>query len=339
MSRKSPEFHIVIPGLFEAVSATSRQLRAGSFPALEKFLSRSQVSDFAGDYPHVLAHLLGLPFDRQHDVPTAALSAFGTVAETELMEYSWIQAFPVLLQPDRDRLVLHPAPANLYQRTNLPRLETLRRRIIEHFSPFFSDILLTEENGWLFKLPKDAKISTSPLIDTVGRNIDNLMPVGEEQSRWHSLMNEMQMLFYSQNCDALGFNSLWFEGVGRLPQKNHIKSAVAGLGTEPLLEAMTSWHGVITFDSLDDFVPQAGDFVSLVSADLSIMRSIQGRSEERWLQTMKELDGLFLRLRNLLVSGVISSISLYPMNETVHKIEGRAGSFKFWKKSLPLGHW
>ena len=113
MSRKLPELHVVIPGLFEAVSATSRQLQAGAFPALEKFLSRSQVSQFSGDYPHVLACLLGLPCDQQHDVPTAAMSASGTIDEQELLDNCWIPGFPVMLQPDRDRLVLHPASNDL----------------------------------------------------------------------------------------------------------------------------------------------------------------------------------------------------------------------------------
>ena len=105
-SQEKPVFHFVVPGLLEAVSATSTLSPKGTFPTLEKLIARSEKTVFSHDYPHILANLFQMQLAQNSDVPVGALSAIDLVSHDQLTDHCWLKATPVLLKPDRDRLVL-----------------------------------------------------------------------------------------------------------------------------------------------------------------------------------------------------------------------------------------
>ena len=335
MSREISTLHLLVPGLLESVCGGSKQLPKGSFPVLEKFLARSEKTPSSMDFPHLTASLLGLPFDIQKDVPTAAISAIGLIDKPELTDSCWIQGYPVMLTPDRDRLVLHPVhlPDDDKQLDN--KLQQLAAQLLEHFPDFFKNIFVTREHGWLFQLKHDVALQTTPLIEASGRNIDNLLPVGKDAVKWHSLLNEVQMLFYSLETQEYGFNSLWFEGAGCLPENAYENQSVAVIGDESLVSAAATWCEASQFNSLTDFHSSETAFTTLIMADLTVMHAILNRSEDEWLKSVKQLENLLAEALSLLKQGKVSLIKLYPFDGMQYQMDRKA-MFRFWKKARSL---
>lgn len=330
MPQSQAVFHFIVPGLFEAVSAASNLSPRGSFPSLEKLLARAARSRLELDYPHILAQLFQMPLDEGADVPVAALAAAGLAGHDDISGSFWLKATPVLLKPDRDRLVLHEAK---FDPDNSAGLESLMHELKVHFSPLFSEMLPTADSAWLFRCDTDYKISTTPLIDATGRNIDNLLPGGDDYKKWHQVLNEIQMLLHARDSLQMGFNALWLEGAGCLPVSDQKHEDIAVLGGDSDLQNLLKWSEAHNLPALQDAA--VAGFTAIVSSELSVMQAIRMRSQEKWLKAVQITDRQLSEAMKMLAKGEFGSINLYPVNGSVFKLD-RKDLLKFWKRPRSL---
>jgi hypothetical protein len=91
---------------------------------------------------------------------------------------------------------------------------------------------------------------TTALANAMGRNIDRLLPTGQDGKTWQALFNETQMLLHEHPVNVereqqgeLPVNSLWFWGGGTLPASVSPYDVV--FGQSPLLKGLCRQAGVV----------------------------------------------------------------------------------------------
>jgi len=101
--------------------------------------------------------------------------------------------------------------------------------LVAQFNTFFADdgwhLEAPHAERWYLKLPHDPHMRTYDLTEVLGRHIDGFLPSGAQGKRWHTVLNEIQMLFHSspvnqarQMRGAAPINSVWLWGGGCLPR-------------------------------------------------------------------------------------------------------------------------
>ena len=209
---------LLVPHLFPSprlLEVASQNLR---LPALETVLARGSRQAFAGEGSEAaLCQALGI--DRQQDWPLApiALQADGGDPGTDY----WLRADPVHLGVMRDRIVLADSQTLELDRAEADSLVTSIRA---HFGDSFAPLAL-QPRRWYLRLPQAPRLCTTPLSCATGRDIDPLLPRGDDASRFRALFNEMQMLLHDHPVNLrreargqLPVNSLWLWGGGVLPK-------------------------------------------------------------------------------------------------------------------------
>ena len=163
---------------------------------------------------------MGLERDEGGDVPVAAVTRL--LDSEEHPDGIWMRADPVHLSADRDRLILLDSSVfNLTQHDALA-VATEVQKVLD------ADAWRLEvpfRDRWYIRLPQTPDITTTDLAEVAGHDINPFLPAGGEATVWHRLLNEIQMQLHE--CDInrdreargeLPVNSLWFWGVGALPQ-------------------------------------------------------------------------------------------------------------------------
>jgi hypothetical protein len=190
--------------------------------ALETLLARAERTEHA--YPQTpedgLFALFGLQRGGDADLPVAAVTR---MLDMGIVDNDWwLRADPVHLSLDQDRLVLASAAG-----LDITPDET-NRLVAEIMEVYAAD-------GWLLKAPhperwylKPARIpdmTTTPLSQVAGKDVRAFLPRGTDGKRWHTIMNEVQILLHAAAVNSererqgkLPINSLWFWGGGRLPR-------------------------------------------------------------------------------------------------------------------------
>jgi len=335
VSLQRPVCHIVIPGLSEAISTLGSKLQINSFPSLELLVARSVTMTFSADYPHLLAQLFGLEYKAEQDVPVAALAAgIRPDNDSAAKAACWVRAIPVMLRPDRDRLVLDmAAPYPPTDKLSASWL-SVANEVRQHFSDIFSQVHIADDNSWLFRLASYANISTTPLMDAVGRNVDQLLPRGADRQYWHALLNEVQMLLHDKDSVSLGFNSLWFEGVGELPPEQAKKPCFDIIGDELLLQALARRSAGQVISGPENL----GKGNSLIEVNMEILQALCERHETAWMTAVRQLDMHVGKYLHMMKQGVFSSIRLYSLEGKFIEMKA-SGLYRFWHKKRALADW
>jgi hypothetical protein len=132
----------------------------------------------------------------------------------------WLRADPVHLRVMRDRIVLADADALSLSRQEADALATV---IGQHFGADLSPLPLHPQR-WYLRFPHAPRLATTPLSVAAGRDIDPLLPQGDDAMRFRAELNELQMLLHEHPVNQaretrgeLPVNSLWLWGGGRLP--------------------------------------------------------------------------------------------------------------------------
>jgi hypothetical protein len=210
---------LVLPGL---VAVAAVESEAGSPPAaLERLLGRADpVGEAGADSTEAcLFELFGAEVDSSRDLPVAAVTR---VHDMGVLDNSWwMRADPVHLLPHQDGLLLP-------DRGRLQLSQEEADSLVGEIMTVFAD------DGWVLKAPSPERwylkprdvpdIRTTPITSVVGSDIRPYLPAGPEGSRWHTVMNEVQILLHTAQVnvdrearDLPTVNSLWFWGGGRLP--------------------------------------------------------------------------------------------------------------------------
>lgn len=189
-------------------------------PALRQMLSRARRRRLPRqEYYRQMAGLQGLETSPDKDVPVAAVTRL--IDGEDHPGGLWMRADPVHLSADRDRLLLidtslfalsqHDALAIATEAQQVLDMEGWRMEV-----PF--------PNRWYIQLDEDPEVSTSDPYRAGGRDVDSHLPAGAGGRRLHRLLNEIQMQLFEADINReregrgdLPVNSLWFWGVGELP--------------------------------------------------------------------------------------------------------------------------
>ena len=332
---------LILPGLCGPIPAVDG-LEASAAPLLELLQPLRKRKIAATDEAGLLADLFGLTLDAPFPYAALASLSFGL----DPGDSCWLHADPVNLQADMQRAVLSDAQT---LRIRDDEAEQLVEQINSHFAEDGLGVTLADANNWFLRLDH-CDLQTTPLKQAVGRNINPLLPTGEDANAWKRILNEVQMLMHmsavNQQREQRGLpaiNSLWFWGEGRLPQPGHcdlshvyaddaVTTGLARLGhithsplTGPLVLADAMKHDGHSLVSLQ----QLGGPVSYGDATA-------------WLESMRALVEDWLQ--PLIDSGrrLNSDISIYPCNGLRYHLR-RNNKFElsklmFWKKDRLQDH-
>ena len=336
--------HILIPGLFPPFRPETRNaLWDLSLPALATLLargSRKTLPDSSMDT--WLCRAFGV--EQQHDRPVAAftLLANGGNPGSDF----WLLAEPVHLQLQRDRLVLADA-------TNLDitqeEANSLTATLNEHFTDDGLSFFPTQSGQWHLRLAAPpAHLKTRSLETAIGRNIRNILPSGSDGIRWHSILNETQMLLHrhpvNEAREQRGLppvNSIWPWGGGVLPTKlsTHFVHSWADNALARGLAVATD----IPCDSVPDTAMKLLPDTRAGSHHLVVLDTLHTSALYgdilRWRENLLRLEkDWFEPLRQALSHDKISRLTLYSFDgERSRSFSlSRSDLWKFWLRRKPL---
>lgn len=336
--------HLLIPGLFPPLRPETRHaLRDLPLPALAALLARGSQKTLPDDSMDAwLCRSFGV--EKQHDWPVAALTllADGSNPGGDF----WLLAEPVHLQLQRDRLVLADA-GNLD--ITQEEANSLTAALNGHFADAGLSFFPTRPGHWHLRLTHPpAHLQTHSLETAIGRNIRNILPGGPDGKRWHSLLNETQMLLHrhpvNEAREQRGLppvNSIWPWGGGVLPANltPHFTHIWADHALARGLAVATATPCASVPETAVEWLPaaQAGSH-HLVVLDALRTPALYG-DVHRWRETLLHLEkDWFGPLRQALSRGKISRLTLtaFDSGQTRSFSVSRTDLWKIWLRGKPL---
>ncbi len=217
MASPARQLSLLVSGLFGSVPG-----RAPALPALETVLARSDRLRRRpqAELEELLFDLFDIAVDPDQDLPVAAVTR---VLDLGVVDKSWwLRADPVHLQTQHDGLIL--ADGTLLNLTQ-DEADQLAAEIMEAYAADGWVLKAARPHRWYLRPPTVPEIKTAALPSVVGRDIHDFLPQGKDGKRWHTVLNELQILLHTARVNnareqrgALPINSLWFWGGGRLPE-------------------------------------------------------------------------------------------------------------------------
>jgi len=316
MSRQSGNnsvLHILIPDLFTDHPHITPDLRLDS---LERLLSSAYIEDWA--YPTWMSSLFalfGLPQLNKKPLPIAPLTRL--VDANDSGDKIWLRADPVYLRADRKHVFLFDATVTAADANNL--INEINHFYAQEGLQFSAPV----PTRWYVSLPELPKLITYPVDDVLGKDIQSYLPDGDDKMVWRRRLNEVQMLLHQSqvniNREARGelpINSLWFWGLGQLPEPASPSRWAHVWSDDPLVQGLarlsncphsnvlvtgTKWLAQLT----------AGEHLLTLSAP----RGVEWRG---WLNQLEEV--WFMPLFKALKKREVDMLALYPGNEHVFMI-------------------
>lgn len=271
---------------------------------------------------------------KQLDWPAAPIALSGEGGDPG--SSYWLCASPIHLRVHRDQLVLLPPESlSLTQAESHALVETLNR----HFSADGLEFLAPHPQRWYLRVPAFPDLRTVALEEAIGRDINRLLPSGDDRMRYHHLFNEVQMLLHDHPVNqareregALLVNSVWFWEGGTLPAASRASWAAA-IGDSPLLRGLAQLANV-PVASLSEGL----DFLDSGDA-LVVLPEAPAAGDAEWAGRIARLDQDWIApLLEKLRSGEIQRLDI----ATVHAGQARQWSitrrdlWKFWKPAAPI---
>jgi hypothetical protein len=255
--------------------------------------------------------------------PYAYLADSGERPETTVMAVA-----PVHLRPEQDRLVLFEGePLALTTEESA----ALVARLNDHFADRGLRLVAPKPQRWYLLDPPQARITTTPLYQVNGRNINQELPQGEDARFWAATLNEIQMLLHqdlvNQAREAQGqwlVNGLWPHGLGRL-QPTQAPTGV--WGDQPLVRGLALAAGVGPA-SPAAWRPEAAGGEGLLVIEQLVDPMLIG-DMEAWRGRLEEVAEQLAPLLRWAEQG--GELKLDPCNGQRFNIN-RLGKLRFWRK-------
>ena len=309
---------------------------APTMPALGTLIGRGDAAAFRCDDEQAwLCERFGIA--RQADWPSAPIAVFG--AGMPPGENYWLSADPVHLQVNRDQLIL-TAPENLA--ITDAEAVSLCAALNRHFAADHFTFLAPQPHRWYLRTARPARIHTSGLSRAVGRDVDRILPEGEDRLAWHRIFNEVQMLLHAHPVNeereergALPINSLWFSGGGVLPAARTAFQAV--IGSSALA------RGLAKLADISFVAPDGG--VAAVAADEALIELHDAATaalridDAAWKDSLENLERLwFVPLQGMLKKGRIRKLVIATVvNGRSHEWSvSRLNLWRLWRSVAVL---
>lgn len=333
------EVTLHIPALFpEFPEISAEEINHLKLPGLVKLLARSVAIDaedssyeewlyrqFMDDY---------CPADR---IPYASLAA--SMDGLQGGQGWWMRADPVFLYPDTHSLIMQdPGMLNLSTSERDELVDNLKPLFAEYEADFYAP---TAQRWYLNFRDQPPAIACTPLHEVVMKPVNNYLPTGEHSRRWHTLFNEIQMVLnqsaVNESREYHGqqtVNSLWFWGLGQLPQK---KSAVYDccIGGNDYVQSLCH-HTSNRHKPMIDGITVSRYQQDALIVEERLLHSRRLNQPDRWLETLENIDQeIILPLLRGLKQGDIRSLQVVSDGRlNFHCTPARFRSF--WKRSRPL---
>jgi len=210
--RRMKKVHIVIPDLLlpQHLSVyASADLR---LPALEKMLARARLASLE-------AQSLEACLCKRFGVDETAIAPLTLKADGVMPGMAYcLRADPVNISMQRDQSVLQ-ADIGLMAEEAAQLCASLNA----HFAVDGLRFIAPHPQRWYLQLDVTPQIHTYPLPQVVGADVHTHLPYGADALRWHSLFNEIQMLFYGHAVNMAReqrgepvVSAVWLWGGGKL---------------------------------------------------------------------------------------------------------------------------
>lgn len=209
---------LIIPGLLPPPPGVTRE-HLPATPMLDRLLARADRLRIAEDYYRLLFERFDLEINPSMDYPLAALSHLADAGHADGL---WLRADPVHLSAGSEGMVLIDGHM---LKIGPDEAEALAGVLQPWLAELGATIEVLHPQRWYLHLKQQPAIQTTPLTAIRGRDVSMALPCGRDRTRWRQLFNEIQMLLHEMRINrdrsrrgALTVNSLWFWGLGELPQ-------------------------------------------------------------------------------------------------------------------------
>lgn len=309
------QLNLVVPGLIAdaAVFPFKDCYRQAEMADIEKLLARAERRwiSCADEAALIWQCVTG-----EESMPSlAAISRLGEGGESD--DYYWLRLDPVYLHPDRDSLLMFP---NSHLTLSLEEARQLAGEVMAHFQDLSWHIEVPHPLRWYLRLDDDPGMTTTDLVDVIGKPIFQYLPTGERGKSWHSLLNEIQMLLHASPVNqarlARGeqvINALWPWGGGRLPQTQGTNWAIYGGGV--FAQGLASLAKAAWYESAAEWqtlaLPQSqGEKVFVILDDL--VHPMREQNEVAWLKAFAALNRRwFAPLRQAVKQQQVGALNIY----------------------------
>ena len=264
MPNKS-ELHLIVPGLCGPLAETHTLKKNRDFNAWLKRLARAEQSASQANTDAVIATIINLKLD--NEFPSAALSLFANGMYDTDKHY--MCADPVHLRADLSQAVLTSSEDLAI---NKRESAELRETLNQHFQQDQIKIISIDNKQWFVASNNIIAMKTTALVEAVGRNINFILPEGQDSTRWKQVLTEAQMLMHTHEVNTdreiagvATINSLWFHGCGDLPDITEYKHS------QHKISSICSSHNVLKgvanlVESEYLLLPEsAGDYIEQLS--------------------------------------------------------------------------
>ncbi len=342
-SARRSTLHIIAPGICGPLADTSSLASNPLAARWIKTLSKAQHSACSENISTLLASLAGLSF--KNEFPSAAFSLLAN--DLYEPEKFYMHADPVHLQADIDSALLTPgADLNISE----AEAEVFCQTLNQHFSEDGLTFLALKNDAWFVSSGQAFKLETTSLPDATGRNINYLLPAGEDALRWKQLLTEAQMLLHAhelnvarENAGRASVNSLWFHGSGQLPEQPPHQQDSAENTINSVCSDHDLFKGFARFVKCEqlkqpDSVPAYIDYLlSCTTGEnhvlhLDALQPLTNYTDVKpWLAQLEDvLHDWIYPLLNMANKNNIKVI-LYPCTEKQYRF-AKSDVLKFWRK-------
>jgi hypothetical protein len=293
----------------------------------------------------ILFELAGVATEPASDLPVAAVSRLADSGEPGGQAW-WVRADPVHLRADRDQVLLYD-----FQPLDIAPEEA--QGLAAEFNRFFADegwhLDALSPTRWYLRLPEDPQIRTYDLAEVAGQPMGHFLPSGRRGQRWHSVLNEIQMLFHASEINQRRIqagkpviNGVWLWGGGTLPSPPGRCTWQYVYSDEPVARGLARLQGVPDADrpasaqSVIETLPANGDTLIVVT---SVQRAMQARDITAWFEALQDLDRNWLQpLVQQLTRDRDKQLELYPLDGHCYSMN-RKGLRKWWRRRKAFSAW
>lgn len=332
------KIHIVIPDLFLPQQLAAYASADLSLPVLEKLLARARVEPLKVDNLEAwLCKSFGVD---EMAVAPLTLQADGV----QPGDAYWLRADPVGISMQRDQMVLQ-ADIALTEEEAAPLCASLN----SHFAEDGLRFLAPHPQRWYLQLDHQPAMETHPLPQVAGADIHAHLPYGADALRWHSVFNEIQMLFYghavNQAREQRGetpVSAVWFWGGGKL-NKSLLHPFARVAGDSELAKAFAQAAAMSVWNRTDpmpaDWAAQSGDLLLVWEG---LRSALQKADIGKWRDALQQFEKIYAEpLLAALSAGLVEQITVDVLSDGASRrfTVTRASLWKLWCVRKPLLHY